>query len=60
MMIIIIITKCTTKYCLVHPHDIASYVNFTSDLDKLFGDGSAKYIYKSKSKKCQIKHIFSL
>ena len=35
------------------------HVNTISDLNKLFCDGFVKCIYKCKSKRCEIKNIFT-
>ena len=34
------------------------HVDSISDLNRLCGDGSTKFIYKCKSKRCQLKNIF--
>lgn len=49
------------KSYLVYLQDVASPHNtIASDLNKLCGDGSAKFIYKYKCKRFQMKHIFSV
>ena len=42
-----------------HVQDIVSHVISISELNKLCGVSSAKCIYKCKSKRCQMKNIFS-
>ena len=52
--------KHNLKSYSVHLQDITSHLNtITSVLNKLCGDGFVKFIYKYKSKRCQMKNIFS-
>ena len=46
-------------YPKVHLQDITSHIYTISGLNKLYGDGSTKCIYKCKSKRCHIKNVFS-